>query len=176
MRDDMFSGWGIRTLSSEALRYNPIGYHTGTVWPHDNAIIASGFRKYGCLNALRRTMTAILHATRHFNHDRLPEVFAGVSVGDFAVPVHYPVACHPQAWAAAAVPFMLESALGLVPDAFNRRLRISSPVLPRSIKRLSIERLRVGDARARIEFARTSHGDVVVQDVSVSGDLEVLLE
>jgi len=176
MQDDMFSGWGIRTLSSKALRYNPIGYHTGTIWPHDNAIILSGFRKYRCLDALRRTMTGILQAAAHFDHDRLPEVFAGVSARDFTVPVHYPVACHPQAFAAAAMPFMLESALGLRPNAFNRTLRVSSPVLPASITTLSIDRLRVGDASARIEFARDLRGEVTVRDVTVNGDLEVIVE
>jgi glycogen debranching enzyme len=176
MRDDMFSGWGIRTLSAEAIRYNPTGYHTGTVWPHDNAIIACGFRQYRRLDALRRTMTGILHAATHFDHDRLPEVFAGVSARDFAVPVHYPVACHPQAWAAGTIPFMLESALGLIPDAFNRTLRISSPILPTSITTLSIDRLRVGDASIRIEFARTSHGELAVRDAVVTGNLKVVIE
>jgi glycogen debranching enzyme len=176
MQEDMFSGWGIRTLSSRAVRYNPIGYHTGTIWPHDNAMIVSGFRKYRCLQALRRTITGVLRAAAHFDHDRLPEVFAGVSGGDFTVPVHYPVACHPQAFAAAAVPFMLESALGLVPDAFNRTLRISSPILPASITTLSIDRLRVGDARARIEFTRSPRGEITVRDVAVNGNLEVIVD
>jgi glycogen debranching enzyme len=176
MKEDMFTGWGIRTLSADAVRYNPIGYHTGTVWPHDNAIIAHGFRQYGCLDALRRTMTGMLQAAAHFDHDRLPEVFAGVSVRDIAVPVHYPVACHPQAWAAGAIPFMLESTLGLMPDAFSRTLRISSPVLPDSITTLSIDRLRVGDASARLVFGRTTHGELTVRDVAVTGDLKVVVE
>jgi len=90
--------------------------------------------------------------------------------------VHYPVACHPQAFAAGAIPFMLESALGLMPDGFNRTLRISSPVLPATITKLSIDRLRVGTASARIDFARSPHGDISVHDVALTGNLEIIVE
>jgi glycogen debranching enzyme len=173
IQDDMFTGWGIRTLSAHERRYNPIGYHNGTVWPHDNAIAVAGFRRYGCLDEATRVMSGLVDAATHFDHDRLPEVFAGFSRQQFAVPVHYPVACHPQAWAAGALPFMLESALGLTPDAFNHRLRIASPVLPDSVHTLSIEQLRVGEATARIVFARDGKGRVAVQDVNVDGHLDV---
>ncbi len=117
-------------------------------------------------------MSGILDAATHFDHDRLPEVFAGFARRDFAVPVHYPVACHPQAWAAGAIPFMLESALGLVPDAFNHRLHVRTPVLPGWIQTLAVDRLRVGDATARLVFARDAHG-LKVDDVKVEGQLQV---
>ena len=176
MQDDMFSGWGIRTLSAKERRYNPIGYHDGTVWPHDNAIAVAGFRRYGCVEEAMRVMGAIVDAATHFSHERLPEVFAGFSRDEFAVPVHYPVACHPQAWAAGAVPFMLESVLGLRPDAFNRRLHVSSPVLPAGVQTLSMERLRVGDATADITFVRDVHGRVTVSDVKTNGHLDVMTD
>jgi glycogen debranching enzyme len=173
MQDDMFSGWGIRTLSAHERRYNPIGYHDGTVWPHDNAIAVAGFRRYGCLDEIPRVMSGIVDAATHFDHDRLPEVFAGFGRQQFAVPVHYPVACHPQAWAAGALPFMIESALGLTPDAFNRRLHIAPAVLPDSVGTLTIDRLRIGDATAHIVFARNGQGRIAVEDVKVDGQLDV---
>jgi glycogen debranching enzyme len=175
MQEDMFSGWGIRTLSSNERRFNPIGYHDGTVWPHDNAIAAAGFRRYGCMDHLARVFAGVIAAATHFDHGRLPEVFAGFSRREFAIPVHYPVACHPQAWAAGAVPFMIESALGLQPDAFNHSLHISHPVLPESVSELTLKRLRVGEATVDITFKRNDRGAIVVQDVSKTGQLDVTI-
>lgn len=176
MQDDMFSGWGIRTLSERERRYNPVGYHDGTVWPHDNAIVMAGFRRYGCTDDALRVMSGILDAAAHFEHHRLPEVFAGFSRHEFTVPVHYPVACHPQAWAAGAVPFMLESALGLDADGFARRLHVSSPVLPDDVQTLSIDGLRVGNATARLTFRRDARGVVTVDDVKTTGHLDVTVD
>jgi glycogen debranching enzyme len=176
MRGDMFSGWGIRTLSSRERRYNPIGYHDGTVWPHDNAIAAAGFRRYGCLDQVAHVLGTMVEAAVHFEHDRLPEVFAGFARQEFDIPVHYPVACHPQAWAAGAVPFMIESALGLRADAFNRRLHVSRPVLPAFVNELKLERLRVGDATVDITFRRDDRGQVGVYDVKTDGKLEVVTD
>ncbi|HJW57255.1 MAG TPA: glycogen debranching N-terminal domain-containing protein [Burkholderiaceae bacterium] len=175
MREDMFSGWGIRTLSSRERRFNPLGYHDGTVWPHDNAIAVAGFRRYGCLSHLSRVIDGIVDAAVHFPHGRLPEVFAGFSRQEFSVPVRYPVACHPQAWAAGAVPFMIESALGLRPDAFNHSLHISRPELPESVHELTLKRLRVGDAVAEVRFKRNKRGNVAVEH-ECAGHLDVILE
>src|SRR5262249_19498599 len=97
MADDMFSGWGVRPLSAQERRYNPIGYHLGTVWPHDNSFIAAGFRRYGFDDAARRVYGGITDAATHFAVSRLPEVFSGFRRQDFGVPVRYAVACHPQA-------------------------------------------------------------------------------
>jgi glycogen debranching enzyme len=175
MQEDMFSGWGIRTLSSRERRFNPIGYHDGTVWPHDNAIAVAGFRRYQCTDHLTRVIGGILDAAMHFENDRLPEVFAGFAREEFAIPVHYPVACHPQAWAAGAVPFMIESALGLRPDAFNHSLHISRPVLPDSVHELTLKQLRVGDATVDLMFKRSGRGEIVVEHVNSVGHLDVLI-
>jgi glycogen debranching enzyme len=176
MQDDMFSGWGIRTLACGERRFNPIGYHDGTVWPHDNAIAVAGFRRYGCTDCIRRVIGGMVDAAVHFEHARLPEVFAGVARRDFAIPVRYPVACHPQAWAAGAVPFMLESALGLRPDAFNRRLEVSRPVLPDSVRELKLTNLRVGDAAVDLTFRRNAVGEVDVDVGHVrDGPLDVAI-
>jgi glycogen debranching enzyme len=176
MLPDMYSGWGIRTLSEEARRYNPVGYHVGTVWPHDNSIIAAGFRRYGLDEAARRVMTGIFEAATYFSHYRLPELFSGFSREDYEVPVAYPVACHPQAWAAGSIPYMVETLLGLVPDAFDRRLRIVRPTLPDFVHELELRNLRVGEARADLRFERTEDARVAVDVLSIEGDLEVLVQ
>ncbi|HZR46949.1 MAG TPA: glycogen debranching N-terminal domain-containing protein, partial [Candidatus Manganitrophaceae bacterium] len=173
---DMFSGWGIRTLSEEAHRYNPIGYHLGTVWPHDNALIAAGFRHYGYDRAALRLFTGITEAAMHFGAYRLPELFSGFSRRDFEVPVHYPVACHPQAWAAGSVPYLVETSLGLVPEAFEGRLRIVRPVLPDFVDHLEVRRLRVGTARVDLKFDRSADRRIQTAVMNVEGRLDVRIE
>jgi glycogen debranching enzyme len=169
---DMFSGWGIRTLSTLERRYNPIGYHIGTVWPHDNALIAAGCRRYGFADAALRLLTSIVDAADRFEHGRLPEVFAGFDRHQRGGPIRYPVACHPQAWAAGSVPYMIESALGLEPDGFERRLRVHCPQLPDFVRTLTLDRLSVGIAKARIVFKRNG-SRTVIDDVSSDGDLQI---
>jgi glycogen debranching enzyme len=176
MTAEMFSGWGIRTLSTDARRYNPIGYHLGTVWPHDNSLVGAGCRRYGADEAALRIFAGIVQAAAHFTHDRLPEVFAGFPREQFPSPVRSPVACHPQAWAAGAVPYLLETLLGLVPDAFAHRLHIQRAVLPDFVARLRLRRLKVGDAYAALEFKRRSDGTAAVDVLEVEGELEVVID
>jgi glycogen debranching enzyme len=175
MAEDMFNGWGVRTLSSKERRYNPIGYHLGTVWPHDNAIIAAGLKRYGFDDAFRRIFGGIAAAASHFGNARLPELFAGYRLEEYGIPVHYPVACHPQAWAAGAVPFLVETALGLTPEAFERRLRIIRPVLPQWTSWLEVRRLNVGNASIDLRFERVGQ-HMKVDVLKVDGQLEVLVE
>ncbi|HEX5438329.1 MAG TPA: glycogen debranching N-terminal domain-containing protein [Gemmatimonadaceae bacterium] len=175
MADDMFSGWGIRTLSCNEVRYNPIGYHLGTVWPHDNAIIATGFHQHRFDDAAGRIANGIIGAAMHFRHMRLPELFAGYPRSSFGMPVHYPVACHPQAWAAGSTPLLVAALLGLEPEAFEHRLRIVRPMLPHSVEWIELHHLRVGQARAAIRFQRSGKG-VSVQVLDVQGELEIEVE
>ena len=169
---DMFSGWGIRTLSRRERRYNPVGYHLGTVWPHDNAFTAAGFRRYGLDDDALRIFDAMAAAAGRFHQGRLPELFAGFSPEGFAQPVHYPVACHPQAWAAGSVPFLLAELLGLEPDAFAGTLRVRRPHLPTGVDRLDLERLRLGEARVSLRFLR-SRDTVHVETLGQEGDLRI---
>jgi len=173
MTESMFSGWGVRTLSTEERRFNPVGYHLGTVWPHDNSIILAGMRKYGCDQQSCAVFSGIVEAAKHFEHFRLPEVFAGFSRKESAIPVRYPVACHPQAWAAGSVPFMIESLLGLVPKAFENRLQIVRPTLPDFIDQLELKRLRVGKSSVDLKFERKADGSVDTHVVQVRGELDV---
>jgi glycogen debranching enzyme len=176
MAGDMFSGWGIRTLAASERAYNPVGYHLGTVWPHDNSLIAAGLRRNGFDAEACRVFSGLLDAARHFEHHRLPEVFSGFGREELAVPARYPVACHPQAWASGAIPFMLQSLLGLEPDAFRKRLHVVRPCLPAEISELRFERLRVGSAEVDLRFARHESGELSVDVDRRRGDLEVVVD
>jgi glycogen debranching enzyme len=174
--EDMFSGWGIRTLSHKERRYNPIGYHLGTVWPHDNSIIAAGLRRYGFNKQALQILESIVSAGQHFEHARLPEVFGGFSQRDFSIPVRYPVACHPQAWAAGSVPFMMSSLLGLSANAFNNHLRVVRPVLPSFVNQLDFRRIKIGDSTIDLHFERVRDAEVHVDVVNRDGSIQVEVE
>jgi len=176
MSDEMFSGWGIRTLSEREQAYNPLGYHIGSVWPHDNSLIAMGFRRYGYDQAACRVFDGLLEAAMHFKSYRLPELFAGFSRSEYEVPVPYAAANPPQAWAAGAVPYLLEAVLGLVPEAFERRLRIVRPTLPGTVDELHIQGMKVGQARVDLQYERTRDGTVGVRVLKVDGALDVVVE
>ena len=176
MGDAMNAGWGIRTLGAGEAAYNPVSYHVGSVWPHDTALVAAGLRRYGYDSELAALLDATLDAASHTPEYRLPELFAGFGRTEFDVPVPYPVACRPQAWAAGAIPFLLTEALGLRADALERRLAIHRPVLPGWLHRVEITGLRVGGARVDLLFERTRGTDhVALSDARVDGDLEVML-
>ena len=172
MAPDMFSGWGVRTLSANERAFNPISYHLGTVWPHDNAIIAAGFRRYGADQEALRIFHGLFDAAFHFHLHQLPEVFCGFGRKDYEIPINYPVACHPQAWAAGALPSLLMTLLGLEPDGFEQRLEIVRPMLPRGLDRLDVARLCVGEAVVDLRFRREKDG-VAVDVVKLDGALEV---
>lgn len=175
MSDDLFNGWGIRTLSAANPAYNPVGYHLGTVWPHDNSLIVSGLRRYGLDQAARRVFQGIVEAAMNFEHYRLPELFSGFRKDEYNVPVFYPVACHPQAWAAGAVPFMLTSLMGLVPEGFERRLRVVRPSLPEFLDVLHVRGLWIGGGTIDLDYERTRDGACAVRVVNVEGDVDVLI-
>jgi glycogen debranching enzyme len=178
MSERSYSGWGVRTLSSAEPGFNPVGYHTGTVWPHDNALIAMGMRRYGLDRPFLRIFEGLIDAASVLPDYRLPELFAGFSRTDYEDPVPYPVACSPQAWAAGSLPAMLIAGLGIVPDGLHGTLRIRRPSLPRHVDRVSVERLRVGDASVDLLFERVADRaeSVALTDVKVDGQLDVVLE
>jgi len=175
MGDDMFTGWGVRTLAESHPAYNPVGYHTGSVWPHDSALIAFGLRRYGFDEDFTLIFEGLLEAASRFNDYRLPELFAGFPRAEFDEPVPYPVACQPQAWAAGSIPFLLKWGLGLSPDALDKRLRIVRPSLPRWLERVEVTGLEIGDSRIDLEFERAGE-HVTLADARIDGDVEVVLE
>jgi glycogen debranching enzyme len=170
--EDMFSGWGIRTLSSREKRYNPLGYHTGTVWPHDNSLIAMGLNRYGYKEELSVLFTSMYEAAAFYPIYRLPELFGGFPREDSDVPIKYPVACSPQAWSAGSIPYLLSASLGFMPDALNGRLTLNKPSLPPWLRTVKIGKLIVGGATTQLEFRR--EGDsTLVNVVGKRGGLEV---
>ena len=137
MGDRLFSGWGVRTMAEGEKGYNPIGYHIGTVWPHDNSIIAMGLRRYGYAAEAARIAEGILQAATYFR-DRLPEAFAGYPRDDTHYPVEYPTACSPQAWATGAPLLLIRSMLGIKPSG---ALLLADPILPDTIRILNVKRI-----------------------------------
>jgi len=154
LANDLFSGWGVRTLSRPSPRYNPLGYHLGSVWPHDNAIAAFGFKMYGCEDEANEVATALFDAALAFPYYRLPELFGGEARTAHHAPVPYPVACRPQAWAAGAFPMLLHAILGLRPDAQNRSLLIVRPRLPYWLNTVQLRGLRIGRGYVDLLFQR----------------------
>jgi glycogen debranching enzyme len=154
MADDMFCGWGIRTLSSGSPAYNPMSYHNGSVWPHDNAIAAAGLKRYGHIGAAMRVAGALFEVAAGAPDHRLPELYCGFDRGGRPAPVAYPVACVPQAWA-SAVPYMvLQAMLGVSARGDRGTLTINEPQLPEWLQRVHIGELRVGGSRVALDFRR----------------------
>jgi glycogen debranching enzyme len=172
--DESFSGWGIRTVASSEARYNPMSYHNGSVWPHDNAIIAAGFARYGLEHAAAKILGGLLDASLFFDSHRLPELFCGFSRRTGEPPTLYPVACSPQAWAAAAVFLVLQSSLGLNARACEKRLVLFTPVMPGFLEKITIRRLRVGEASVDISLTATA-GSAGVNVLRKQGELEIVV-
>jgi glycogen debranching enzyme len=174
-RDDMFTEWGIRTLSSSERRYNPLGYHNGTVWPHDNSIIAMGLRKYGFINEMSILFTGMYEAAQTCDNFRLPECFGGLPRSQYSVPVKYPVACSPQAWSSGAIPLMFTACLGIASDALNNRLIINKPHLPSWLDNVQFNNIKIGNTLTDLDFRRVED-KTLVNVFKKSGDINVLIE
>ena len=153
----MFSGWGVRTLSSAMGAYDPISYHNGSVRPHDNALVLAGLMRYGFVREAQRVAEALLEAAQHFG-GRLPELFCGFDRGEFPKPVPYPTSCSPQAWAAAAPIQLIRTLLRFDPQLPRDELWVD-PVLPPAFTPLRVEGVALGDAR--IDLAVSADGAVV---------------
>lgn len=172
---DMFNGWGIRTLSSLSPAYNPMGYHIGSVWPHDNALTAMGLRSLGLIDQALELAEGILDMTKRQPYQRPPELFCGFERTDDSDPVQYPVACTPQAWATGSIFQLLHMMVNLVPDAPSNTLRIIDPALPDSIASLSLHNLRVGPTLLDLEFER-ANGATACRVSKKRGNLRVIIE
>jgi glycogen debranching enzyme len=174
-RDDMFTEWGIRTLSSGERRYNPLGYHNGTVWPHDNSIIAMGLKKYGFVNEMSILFTGMYEAVRTFENYRLPECFGGLPRSKYSIPVKYPVACSPQAWSSGAIPFMFTASLGIAPDALNNRIIINKPHLPAWLDDVQFNNIKVGNTLTDLDFKRIE-AETLINVSKKGGNIDVIIE
>ena len=148
----MFSGWGIRTLGSSALAYNPVSYHNGSVWPHDNALCVAGLMRYGFVEEAHRVILGMLDVASR-GGGRLPELFCGLDRTDVPDPVSYPTSCSPQAWAAASPLLFLRSMLRIEPAVAHNKLWLS-PALPDEIGDLAIRNIALGTSRISIEVSK----------------------
>ncbi|HXK32490.1 MAG TPA: glycogen debranching N-terminal domain-containing protein [Dehalococcoidia bacterium] len=170
----MFSGWGVRTLENTHPRYNPIGYHVGSIWPHDNSIAAMGLKMYGFEEEAGTIATALFDTAAAFPYFRLPELFSGDARSEHNSPVPYPVACRPQAWAAGAIPYITQAMLGLQAEAPAKRLRVVSPRLPRWLDWIQVRDIRVGRGSVTLQFRRSGENtNVEVQQTT--GDIDVVV-
>lgn len=172
---DFFSGWGIRTVGAQEVRYNPISYHNGSVWPHDNAIIASGLARYGMKELAARVFTGLLDVSVTVELHRLPELFCGLHRRNEQGPTLYPVACSPQAWAAGSVFMLLQAALGIRVEAGQRRIRFNHPQLPEALPRLWLKNLKVGDARVDL-FCERVNGTTSVEATDNHDGIEIFVD
>ena len=174
MSEQCFSGWGVRTVGASESRYNPMSYHNGSVWPHDNALIGLGFSLYGMQEQACKILHGLYEASRHVELQRLPELFCGFHKRPEASgPTLYPVACAPQAWSAGSVFLLLRACLGLEVRDRERQIHFANPCLPLNLDEVRIENLRLGDASADFLIRRDGSG-VAVEVLRKRGDIEIL--
>jgi len=171
---EMFSGWGIRTLSEAGRRYNPMSYHNGSIWPHDNAIIASGMAKYGFQKEAAKILSALFDASLFIELQRLPELYCGFPRRQGEGPTSYPVACSPQAWSVGAVFMLLQACLQVEVNAVKKTIIFNKPELPPYLDRLSITNLSLGTSVCDIELYRHEY-DVGFNVIRKPADWKILI-
>ncbi|HEY4276484.1 MAG TPA: amylo-alpha-1,6-glucosidase [Rhizomicrobium sp.] len=172
MTPEMFSGWGVRTLSSDAPRFNPMSYHNGSVWPHDNALIALGLGRYGFKRAAAAIFGGMFDAAGHLDLMRFPELFCGFPRRRGTAPTLYPVACQPQAWACATPFALLEACLGIVCDQARREIRFHNPLLPRFLEEIRIRNLGLEGGSVDLRLRRSGEGTEVAI-LAQRGDISI---
>ncbi len=173
MGEAFFSGWGVRTLPAGQARYNPMSYHNGSIWPHDNALIAWGFARYGLKRQAARILDAMYHLSQYANLNRFPELVCGFDRRPNQGPTFYPVACSPQAWSAACIFSLLQSCLGLSIQVMERRIYFDRPHLPKFLNRVVIRNLEVADVV--IDFAAIRYEtDVSIEVLKRTGDISIV--
>jgi glycogen debranching enzyme len=169
-----FSGWGIRTLGLSEPHYNPMSYHNGSVWPHDNGLIALGLARYGHVQAAAKIFSGMFDAASYMDLRRLPELFCGFLRRQHNAPTQYPVACSPQAWASATMFALLQATLGLKLSEATGEISFYRPVLPHFLDRLHLRNLRLNKGSADVLLQR--HGpDVTVTQTRRDGDVTVVM-
>jgi glycogen debranching enzyme len=173
MSESSFCGWGVRTVAATEARYNPMSYHNGSVWPHDNALIAAGFARYGHRAEAARIFEALFLASSYIDLRRLPELFCGFARQRNRGPTFYPVSCTPQAWAAAAPLYLLQTCLGLGFEPESRRISFDNPMMPGFLDEVVLRRLAIGEDMADVAIRRSGR-QVVVDVLERRGKLRVV--
>lgn len=173
MGNTSFCGWGVRTVSTDAPRFNPMSYHNGSVWPHDNSLIAAGMARYGYHGEAGRIFEGLFAASGYIDQRRLPELFCGFPRQRSQGPTFYPVACAPQAWAAAAPLLLLQACLGLDFDPHEPAITFDAPSLPGFLDEVFLGNLSIGDGSADVAIRRMG-SRVVVDVMARRGEVRVL--
>jgi glycogen debranching enzyme len=173
MAGHSFCGWGVRTLSAVEKRFNPMSYHNGSIWPHDNALIAAGFARYGFRREAAQIFEGLFAAANYIDLRRLPELFCGFPRQRAHGPTFYPVACTPQAWAAAAPLYMLQACLGLDFEPHEANITFENPVLPSFLDEVVLRKVKVAGGSVNVAIRR-SNSDVVVHVFDREGQARVL--
>lgn len=171
---NFFSGWGVRTIATSEARYNPMSYHNGSIWPHDNAMIAAGFARYGHGDRIGAIFDGLFDAALRMDQGRLPELFCGFRRRAGRSPILYPVACLPQAWSSGALLHILSSLLGLDIDAISKTVTLNTPRLPAKVNEIAINNLRVGEGTLDLVLTRR-HGSIVADVTGCTGGAKLLL-
>jgi glycogen debranching enzyme len=175
MSETGFSGWGVRTIASTASRYNPMSYHNGSVWPHDNSLVAAGLARYGMRGHAARILGGLFDASLHFDLHRLPELFCGFVRHPGESPTLYPQACSPQAWAAAAPLLCIQACLGLEVNGLEGRVCLVNPVMPAFLDQLRIRGIRL--PKGQMDIVVTRHeADVGVRLMRREGEAELVVQ
>jgi glycogen debranching enzyme len=174
MEDDMFTGWGIRTLSGRERLFNPMSYHNGSVWPHDTALAAAGMRAYGLTSPFVSLAGGLFEAVLQFENMRMPELFCGFTRVPGHGPTRYPVACAPQAWAAGVAFQLVASILGLRPHAAENQLTLARPTLPPWLTWIEIRGLRVAKSRLAVRITQGTDS-AAVELLARDGDAELVV-
>ena len=174
MNPDFFSGWGIRTIAAGEPNFNPISYHNGSIWPHDNSMIAYGLSRYSLKEPVLRIFNGLFNAANHLELSRMPELFCGFQRQPGEGPVLYPVACTPQAWATAAVFMLIQASLGMSVQAPENRIYFDHPALPDFLDEMTIEGLKVNSCSFDIRLERHER-DVGIDVFRREGEIEVIV-
>jgi glycogen debranching enzyme len=172
LRPHFFSGWGVRTVASGEARFNPMSYHNGSIWPHDNALIALGLARYGMKQSVDTLFAGLFSAATYMEHRRLPELFCGFPRQKGHGPTLYPVACSPQAWASATPFTLLEASLGLEFDPFANEIRLRNPRLPAFLDEITLRNLQLGSSCVDLRVRR-HNGNVSLDALRVEGGVRV---
>lgn len=174
LKPDSFSGWGVRTLATGQARFNPMSYHNGSVWPHDNAIIGMGLARYGLKEEVSQLLAAVYGAAAHQNNLRIPELFCGFNRKAYRAPTPYPVACSPQAWAAASLYGLLGAAVGLELKQPEDEIHFLNPVLPDFLDEVLLHNLSLGDSFVSVRLHRYGK-DLTANVLSRTGTSRVIV-
>jgi glycogen debranching enzyme len=174
MEPNFFSGWGVRTVAVDEARYNPMSYHNGSVWPHDNAMIAMGLARYGDSRAAIRIFQGMFDAATYLDLLRLPELFCGFPRFRGRGPTLYPVACAPQAWSSGTFFALLQASLGIEQDPFANVIRFRNPNLPSFLDSVVLRGLKAGTGSVDISVQRHGGDNISLKVIEARGDIEVI--